>query len=292
MRHTSRGVRISTAATATVMSAALMAGCGSDGGDSGSAGKGGGDFAGKQTDPAQAVRSTNRKTAEAKTAKLTMTTKVSQGSRNETVAGKGTIDLRDGTSALRIGSGGQQLEQRVVDRVLYQKPPGGQGSRLPAGKTWMKIDMKKLGAPGGAAGTQVTDPADSLGYTKAVSRDDVEKLGQENVGGVRTTHYRVRLDVDKLAKGDAREQKALRKQLGDSLPVELWLDKDGRTRRQQIDMTVGPQAGQSSGSGKAAKARTVIELSGFGTDVSVEPPAAKDTADVTDKVTRQSGGKA
>jgi hypothetical protein len=72
--------------------------------------------------------------------------------------------------------------------------------------------------------------------------------------------------------------------------MRLWLDDDGRIRRQQIDMTVkAPASGESgaSGSPRQIKISTVMEFTDFGTDVEAEAPPAGQVADVTDQAARQ-----
>jgi hypothetical protein len=137
----------------------------------------------------------------------------------------------------------------------------------------------------------MSDPAGSFAYTKSLSEKDVRKVGEEDLNGVSTTHYRVDLDLSKLAGGDSAQERKLRAQLGDSVPMDLWIDEDGLTRRQQIRMTVKDTAenGGADASARQARAKVVMDFSGFGTEVDVAAPAPAETVDVTDKLTRQSG---
>ncbi|WP_369205666.1 LppX_LprAFG lipoprotein [Streptomyces sp. PU-14G] len=273
--------------------AVLLTGCGDDSG-SGTEGKSASGAEGKGSSaqsPADAVQATNAKTTEAETARMKLKVAVSgsgEQAAGKSVSGDGTIDLKDGTSELRLSQGGQRIEQRVVDQVLYQKLPKESASRLPDGKTWMKIDLGRLqGSGAGGAGAGMNNPADSLAYSKSLSEKDVKKLGTEDVNGTETTHYRVDLDLSKLAKGDPEQEKKLRAQLGDRVPVELWIDDKGLTRRQQIELTARDSAG--SGSAKKTKIATTVELSDFGTDVDVQAPPSGKTADLTDEVAK--GGR-
>ncbi|WP_181860808.1 LppX_LprAFG lipoprotein [Streptomyces diacarni] len=265
----------------------LVTGCGGDGGGEESQ-KEGKSEASRQS-PAKAVQATNKRTAEAKTAKIDLTVTAS-GSESKTVRGDGVMNLRDGTSRLDMGIGGEHLQQRVVGSTLYQKLPKKAAAQLPDGKTWSKIDLKKLQARTGGEQTGVQNPADSLAYSKSLSEKDVKKLGTENVNGTKTTHYRVRLDLSKLAKGDAAQEKKLRQQLGDDVPIELWIDDKGRTRRQQVEVTVQPS--NAAGSATSSKVKTVVNLSDFGTEVDVEAPPSGKTADMTDQLSQGSGRSA
>ncbi|MEU2022975.1 hypothetical protein ABZ565_12505 [Streptomyces sp. NPDC016469] len=288
----SRKSKAAAYGVAGLLAVAALAGCGSDDkGDSAKDAKPSG--AGKTTDrsPSQVVQATNKNTTEAGSARVKITTSVSAGGQSRTVTGSGVMDFEDGESKLTMEQSGQRLEQRVVDKVIYQKPPKGEGG-LPGGKSWMKIDMEKLRASGAAGSSQVSDPTDSFAYSEALSEKDVKKVGTESLGGVGTTHYKVGLDIDKLAKGDAAQARKLREQLGEKVPVDLWVDGKGLMRRQQIEMTAQPAGGaKDSGSANRGKVKVVMDFSDFGTDVDVDAPTAGDTVDVTDKVAKQASGR-
>jgi hypothetical protein len=290
MKPSLRTSRLAALGAGGVVSVALLTGCGDDGaGGAGSADRSASPGQ-PQSSPAQVVQATNKKTTQAKTARIKLATTVAAGANSETITGSGVLDLQDGTSRMRLGQGGQQLEQRIVNQVLYQKPPAASG-QLPEGKSWMKVDLQRLNRSQGTGGPAMSDPANSFAYTKSLSEKDVRKVGEETVNGVSTTHYRVDLDLAKLAEGDSAQERELRAQLGDDVPVDLWIDEDGLTRRQQIRMTVKDTA-QTAGAGTSARqaqAKVVMDFSGFGTEVDVAAPPSADTVDVTDKVSRQSG---
>lgn len=288
---TSRASRLALLGSAGLLGATALTGCGSgDDGDQGS--RSAGEDSAKS--PAQVVQATNGKTSKAGSAQVKVVTTASSGGSSETVEGAGVMDFGDGKSRIELGQEGQRIEQRIVDKVLYQKPPKGSGG-LPAGKAWMKIDLKRLQDAGGSGGGGVSDPADSFAYTKSLSEKDVKKVGQEQVGGVKTTHYRVAVDVDKLAKGSPEQRKMLRQQLGDSLPMDLWIDGKGLTRRQQMVLSMTGEGGggtSKASAGEKVKAKVVMDFSDFGTDVAVEAPEASDTVDMTSKVIKQGKQKA
>ncbi|WP_372346293.1 hypothetical protein [Streptomyces sp. KL116D] len=273
-----------------LLAVTALSGCGGSDSDEGSGKGGGGKDEGRQQSPAQVVQATSEKTTQAGSARIKLTTTASSGGRSETVTGAGVMDLRDGTSRIELGQGGQHIEQRVVDQVLYQKPPKGSGG-LPGGKSWLKIDLQRLRDAGGKGAAQVSDPADSFAYSKSLSEKDVKKVGTERLNGVSTTHYRVNVDVDKLAKSSPEQAKKLRESLGDTLPMDVWIDGRGLLRRQQIELSTNAKSGGgASGNAAAAKAgaKVVMDLTDFGTDVDVKAPSAADTADMTDKAVKES----
>jgi hypothetical protein len=290
MARTGSGSRLAALSVAGVLAGTVLVGCGDGGSDSGkdATGKGAsaGGSAGAREEGTRAVRSAYEKTAGEDTARVTLKVRTSAEGASVTADGKGTVDLEDGDSVMTLTAEGQRMEQRVVDQVLYQKPPAGQA---PGGKPWIKIDLEKVAARQGAAGQSMNDPARSAALAKAVDDKDVTKKGSADVGGVHTTRYRVTVDVAELPDGER-----LSEQIGPTLPMDLWLDDEGRIRRQQVDMTVeagpasqgGSRAGASSGPQRVT-VRTVLEFTDFGVEVDADAPPARQVTDMTDEAVKQ-----
>ncbi|WP_222623538.1 hypothetical protein [Streptomyces buecherae] len=280
---------IAALAVAGLAACTALTGCGSDDGSDDKTDKAGGgkssespETPGAGADQSQVVQTAYEKTAEAETAKMRLVTKTSAGSKDVTVRGEGVIDFDDGASKLRLSGDGKQLEQRVVDGVLFQQPPKEERKQIPGGKQWIKVDLAKVAERNDrSGGDQISDPAASAQYTKAISDGKVKKLGSQELNGVRTTRYQVSIDVDKLAGPHKAEAAQLKKQFGRHLPMELWLDDDGRIRRQQMELT--PKQGEMNA--QRVTARTVIDFTDYGTDAEVEAPPRGQTADVTNKLT-------
>ncbi len=122
---------------------------------------------------------------------------------------------------------------------------------------------------------------------KAVS-GEVEKVGDEDVRGVSTTHYRATIDFDKYPLAvPAANRAAVRKSI-DSLikltgtrtvPVDVWVDGDAVVRRfaQTTRMNV-PGAGRM-------QMKQTIELYDFGTKVDVQAPPAREVQDLSELAT-------
>ncbi len=284
MRMRRRGMKAGTITIAAVMGSVVLTGCGGDDepkadGGASSAASG---SAQDQERSTKAVRAAYDRTAEAESARMTVRTRLAAEDRTITSEGKGVLDLAGGDSVMTITAEGQSLEQRVVDEVLYQKAPEG--------KPWIKIDLEKVAAQQGVGNQQFGDPARTAAFAKAITDKDVTEVGTEKIDGVNTTHYRVSVDVAELPGGDR-----MREQLGPTLPMQVWLDDDGRLRRQQIDMTVKNTASASvkPGDGSAPqqlKMSTVMQFSDFGTEVDTEAPPAGQVTDVTDRAL-QGGGQ-
>ncbi|MER7620954.1 hypothetical protein [Streptomyces sp. NPDC126503] len=283
----SRDMRAGVIVGAAVAGSMVLSGCGDDDGTR-TQGGGARASAGARVDAQEqgttAVRAAYDKTAEAESARMTLKIRVAAGGETVTSDGKGVIDLDEGDSMMTLTVQGRTIEQRVVDQVFYQKVPG---QKTPGAKPWIKIDLKKAAAQQGVNDQRISDPAQMAAYAKAITDKDVTKVGSEKIGGVDTTHYRVSVDVTELP-GGAR----MREQAGPELPMEVWLDDEGRLRRQQIDMTVKAPAAasaepKSSASPRQLKMSTVMDFSDFGTEIDAEAPPADQVADVTDQVLKE-----
>ncbi|NJP99498.1 LppX_LprAFG lipoprotein [Streptomyces zingiberis] len=297
-RQTDRRKRIAAAATSGVLAVGVLAGCGGTTDDAGSAGEksssstaraeDGDDGAGGKAggDGAGAVAAAYQKTAEAGTAKMSLVTEAEAGEQEVTMRGSGVIDLDKGNSEMTMDVGGSELEQRVVDGVVYQKPPAGQQDQLPEGKTWMSFDLERMGDQLGVD-TQVSDPAAAFSYAKGISEKDVKKVGEETVDGTETTHYEVTVDVKTLAQGNEKMAKMLEERVGKTLPLDIWLDDEGRLRQQKMEIEVDTSNTGASQAPEEITVDTTLKFSDFGTDVDVKKPAAGDTADMTDKAARE-----
>ena len=305
MNRKSVSGRAAVLAVSGVVAAGVLAGCGSGAGSTSSgpsaAASSSAPPAGGGGQEAGAVQAAYQKTSDAKTAKMAITTMV-QGSGTDqlTAHGSGVIDLAKGGTDVTMAVQGQQIEERTLDGILYEKLPAATAKeQLPSGKTWLKIDLKKVAAQttgGSAASSQMTDPAAPFGYTKGLSGKDVTKVGTETVDGVKTTHYSVSVDVAELAQGDSAQAQQLRKQLGSKLPIDLWLDDQGRIRQEEVKISVKPASDrQSGGSADSASpssspqqltVETKLQFSDFGTQVDVSAPPASATADLTGKLTQ------
>lgn len=286
MGRAGNGRRVCALGVAGALAGTVLVGCGDDG-DSGDGAQGtsASSSAGAREQGTQAVRSAYDRTAEEDTAKVKLRVRTSAQGASQTANGQGAVDLDDGDSVMTLTVQGQQIEQRVVDQVLYQKMPKG---RAPGGKPWIKIDLGRVAAQQGTGDQSMSDPAQSAAYAKAITDKDVAKKGTATVNGVKTTHYRVSVDVAELPNGDT-----LRKQVGPALPMDVWLDDEGRMRRQQMDMTIkAPEATQrssadaSSAPGKVT-VRTVMDFTDFGTEVEADEPPAGQVTDMTGKALEQ-----
>jgi hypothetical protein len=182
--------------------------------------------------------------------------------------------------SMQIDAQGKTVSMDMVSDglVVYMRSPVIAQS-LPDGKQWLKIDMQKAAQAegidmssmlGGSAG-------DDLAQLRATS-GDVQKVGEEQVAGVDTTHYRATVDFDKAAanaKDDAtaKSYRRLAQLVGSqTIPVDVWVDGDDHVRKldERFSMTTG---------GKQADMEMSMTFVDFGQQVDVQLPADSDTVD-------------
>ncbi len=157
------------------------------------------------------------------------------GDLNITSRSEGTIDFDSARSRIKIdarqeGPGALSLKpcELVTDgATAFLQIPEPHRARYD-GKTWLQLDM------GGQEGIDpnlfATDPTASLEYIRGAG-EDVEEVGTADVRGVPTTHYRFRVDRERLLdRIPAERRDALAAHLEqmqvEEIPYEAWLDRE------------------------------------------------------------------
>ena len=282
---------------------ALAGACGSSE-DEGSSGEKAPEKAEKPT-AVETVQVAYRETAAEQTAKTSFevtTTAPFAGPENTgqnqpmtfTMRGQGVVDFSGAASSMTMEMFGMgSFQMRQVEDTIYMKMPKDFVAQMPGAKPWVEMSLDDVHGqqPGAVPGQmqvgEAQDPTRQLEYLRSVS-ESVEKVGTEQVRGVRTTRYKAIVDLEKEAAGQGAEvqeaQDEIVKQLGTSkLPVEVWLDDQNRIRRYALDMTlpVPENAASPAASKKNATMRTqmVAEYYDFGTPVNVRTPPPDQTMD-------------
>lgn len=129
---------------------------------------------------------------------------------------------------------------------------------IPEGKKWMEVDASSAASNTGAPAAN--GPKEGLKVLEGV--EDAERIGQEDIDGVPTTHYRGTFPhADEVfgVKVDVSEPE-----------VEVWIDKQERVRRMRVSL-------KSAVSGVANSATTTditIDYESFGRVPKIEVPPA------------------
>lgn len=204
-----------------------------------------------------------------------------------------TMDM----SAVVPGAAGLgAFELRQLGSTLYMRMPAVAGASVPHGKEWLSVDLDaaldKAGLGGINPANLQQDPSQFLTLLRA-SSVDVQEAGYDTVRGADVTRYTAKLDLrksvdaslDQLELSDEQEA-ALRRaaeQLADqvgakAIPVEVFVDADGRLRRLNMDLSMTVQ-------GQRLALEQTVDYYDFGVEVDVDAPPASQVYDLTKQLT-------
>ncbi|WP_234380215.1 DUF1396 domain-containing protein [Streptomyces sp. CMB-StM0423] len=175
-----------------------------------------------------------------------------------------------------------ELEIRLLDDAMYMNL-GEEAAAEMDGKTWLKMGMSEGGS--GADENPLLElkqaddnPAEDTQMMNAA--DDLKKVGEEEIEGVRTTRYTgtVTLDdlraelegVDAKAKKNRQEKVDELAETGaDEITMDMWIDGEDRTKqfRMRADTKEGPLD-------------TTMTFLSYNEPVTVKAPPAAETADM------------
>jgi outer membrane lipoprotein-sorting protein len=243
------------------------------------------------------------KTTEAGSSRIEFTMAIEAEGKRFRMSGDGVFDYSRprGRIMVDLGNLAELSRGALVNRRMefvfdgltyYMRFPEGLPELHGLGDKWLKLDLGEVNANTaldlGALQQVNQNPAQLLQFLRGTS-DDIEELGQEDVRGVETTHYRAEVDLDEAAKRGAdigefsdemREQleaeiERVKRQTGlETLPVDVWLDQDDLVRRMRMNFSFGAEGDQVG-------MDMTMDFFDFGVDVRVRPPAADQTVDIT-----------
>lgn len=221
------------------------------------------------------------KTNDAGTYKADITGTMEIAGQSMDMSGAGEFDgvHQRGHMSYVMNLNAQDVDMKIVFAypVIYMQLPPESG-RLPDGKTWIKMDLEKLGREAGFDFGQImqagqSDPSQGLNFLRGVT--DVQAVGNEDVRGVATTHYTGVVDLLSLGTRYPEMKPSIDQLVDQSgvsrVPVEVWIDDDGFVRR--MKQTLG------GNSGLQMNMTMTTDLYDFGADVSIKEPSADDVVD-------------
>ena len=210
------------------------------------------------------------------------------------MTGKGVVDAKKRLGRMELDmsdfvqGGGRDGEAAIVfdELVFYMRLPALAKS-LPGGKPWLRLDLEALGKEKGVNLGQLSqlsqsDPSQALEYLRGAS-EDVREVGEEDVRGEATTHYRLTVDLDRVADEVPGQEASVRRVVELSgvkeVPTDVWIDDEGRVRRLKLlyeNMRFAPD--------QKGDMRMTMELYDFGVDVEVAPPPREEFTDLADLI--------
>ena len=240
--------------------------------------------------PEAVVAEAATKTADAGSARIDMSAAIEGGGQSFTMVGKGEFADQRGRMTFDLSDqAGQQLSMEMIfdQLVIYMKFPSELGAQLPAGKSWVKMDLEELSREEGIDLAELmqagqSDPTQALQYLRGAS-DDFEKVGEEEIRGVGTTHYRGTVDLRKaagqLSEGARESVDRIVELTGESsFPFDVWIDEDGLARRIKYEQSLPTAQGSNATMGMT------MDFYDFGVEVEVEPPAEDEVVDLQELI--------
>lgn len=306
-QHIARRVGVTLAAVAV---AASLTSC-QDGGDKTKAAEGAEQGAG-QSASVQALTAAYKKTAAAKSAKVSMTMTLPaslKGGGETRVAGVMgwhplAMDVTVTESKPGAAAGGAEKNHVIwADDAIYTDLRTGMGAQIDGygDKKWAKIDLKAAAAEAGgkaaqqmAAGLQDMQQDPSQQLAMLLNSRDIKDLGPAEVDGRKVRHYRGSLTVQEAIKGrktvellTPAEREKLVANMGKTgikgYDYDVWVDGD------QYPVKMDSQIKTPQGT-----MRVTSTYSDYGTTASVKAPPAGETADLIqmlkDLAARAKGG--
>lgn len=202
-----------------------------------------------------------------------------------------TIDL--GRALGGLGLDGTMVMRAIgTDLFLQSSLFRGNVAGVDAG-TWLRVDVGAaaegqgldLESLGGLGPAGNGDPRQGLAVLNGVVEDGIDEVGDDEVRGVATTHYRARIDLGRAAEriGDFANPEAFDhfvEMLGDdTVRVDVWVDGDDLVRRIRIPVRLPDGAG-------GGEVTFSAEYYDFGADIEVPTPDPADVRDLQDIVDR------
>lgn len=224
--------------------------------------------------PVAYVKSSAHRTAQAPSEHVSLQGSATVGSTAVQLNGQGDFDntKKLGSMHADFSAGGLNgtIDEVMNGATLYLRSPLF-AAALPQGKEWLKLDLEQVGRAKGLDFSSLTSQSPEQVLSQLQAAGKVTTVGDETIDGAATTHYRVRVDVDKLPQGAKIKALAGAKYA----PIDLWIGKDDNyVHRLRLAYSLGA-------AGKAQTIAMTMNFSEFGKDVSVAVPPDSDSLDAT-----------
>ena len=220
--------------------------------------------------PVAYVKSAATKSAQAPSEHMDLTGAVTVAGQAVKLTGSGDFDNENHQGQLHadvnLGGMAASIDAVLDGTTIYLKSPI-LAAALPQGKTWIKLDLEKVGKSKGVDFSQLLAQDPSQAFKQLQASGKVVKVGDETIDGVETTHYRATVAAKKLAPGLPK---------GGAGSYNVWIGKDdGYVHRVRSTFAAGSAAGQ-----RVAQT-TTLNFSDFGKDVSIDVPSDDESFDAT-----------
>jgi LppX_LprAFG lipoprotein len=174
----------------------------------------------------------------------------------------------EGTLTVRGHKTGREETVRSIADGTTSYASSDSFDSIPEGKKWIEVDLSSAASDTGAS--TANGPKEGLKILEGV--EEAEKIGEEDVNGVPTTHYRGTFPRAKEVFGvkvDVSEPE-----------IDVWIDAQERVRRLQVSLKSALSGVEDS----AATTEMTIDYVSFGRVPKIELPAAGEVFNATSEV--------
>jgi hypothetical protein len=244
--------------------------------------------------PAALLKVVGEKTTAAKSAKVEAETKIAGSDMTmkgaiswaNGLTGNLTVDTSGGSAGQAVSKvGAGQMQIRYLPDAMYINM-GSQMASMLQGKHWMSYKYDDLAKLAGGSGSALKDSlknADPMAQVRSlIASGKVQKIGEETVDGVATTHYAGDVSAaditatNGLSAADVAAVKQQMQTAGISTEhIELWINADHLPAKETV-----------SANTNAGSFTMTAKYSDYGVPVSVQPPAASDTFDASQMMSK------
>jgi hypothetical protein len=223
---------------------------------------------------------------------------LSVGGTSVTVNGVGDLRTDQAVLTVELPAPFGQIEVRSTGQDYFvHLPPQLQGAA--GDKPWVRVDRgtfqalagSQLGVPG--LGTTL-DFGSVLAWLRGVG-GQITTVGNDRIYGTPTTHYRAQVDLSRAAAtmgADASDATALAQAVGRTLPMDVWIDAQGRLRQLKVSLdlnTVHAPQGLTLPTQARGTAVLTVDLWNFGVTVHPVPPPANQVSDASSLIGAEAG---
>lgn len=227
---------------------------------------------------ADLAKSIGDKTSDVSTAHM----KLTGDAAGQEITGEGDIKFGDADAAMTmdLSTAEGDMSMVLLDGVMYLKLP----QEVEPGKPWIKIDSSsdsELAKALGSVTEQMSKNADPRATLEQFEQaGEITDTKEEELDGTKTTHYTIKVDVQKMA--DNQEDATLKEAMQEAIkaglkdfPVDVWVDEENLPVRIALEMPApDPTTGQTMNVGFQ------VDYTAWGEPVDITPPPADQVAEL------------
>jgi hypothetical protein len=214
---------------------------------------------------------------------------LSVGATSVTVNGIGDLRTDQAVLTVQPPTPFGQIEVRSTGQDYFvHLPPQLRG--VAGSKPWVRVDRGTLqalaGSQLGVPGLGTLDFSNVLAWLRGVS-GRITTVGNERINGTPTTHYRAHVDLSRVAAtmgADAKAASGLARAVGRTLPIDVWIDAQGRLRQLKVSLdvnTLHASQGVTLPTQAGGTAILTVDLWNFGVSVHPVPPPSNQVSDAS-----------